>query len=319
MAAAGALSSGLVPCSCNLDLFLVFILSLLLFPSGGVGLQNQKAPEAESAHAKATTENQLAVVAAGVQASEDAPFVTSDYHFLPGDYLYFTFQIAGFLVKSEQRDEVHRIALSYEITPQDLNGVALAPAVADSILTDLSPEDKNWLPKRRVSFLIPSFAAAGEYRVHVAVKDIFGKTETTADFPFRLGGVRIERSAALTVENFEFLRGENDREPLKVAAFSPGDTVYARFNMVGYKLGPHNGYRLAYGLTVLRPNGKPFFQDPKAATLESDSFYPAQFVPGTIELTTTPDTPHGEYVIVLTVRDLIGNQSYEMRRAFSVE
>ena len=134
-----------------------------------------------------------------------------------------------------------------------------------------------------------------------------------------MGGVQVQRSAGLTVQNFEFLRSENDREPLRVAAFSPGDTVYARFDMTGYKLGPNNSYRLSYGLTVLRPNGKPFFQEPKAAELQSDSFYPAQFLPGAIELTTTRDTARGEYVIVLTVRDQIGNQSYETRRAFSVE
>lgn len=259
------------------------------------------------------------MVDAGVQASEDAPFVAADYHFLPGDYVYFTFQIAGFKIKSEERDEVHRIALSFEIAPQDSKGLALAPAETDRILTDLSPEDKNWLPKRRVSFLLPSFIAAGEYRIHVTVNDIFGKAAAAADFPFQVGGAKIEPSPALIVENFEFLRNENDRQPLKVAAFSPGDTVHARFNMVGYKLGPKNAHELSYGLTVLRPNGKPFFQEPKAAQLQSDSFYPAQFLPGTIDLTTTPDTPRGEYVIVLTVRDLIGNQSYETRQAFSVE
>jgi hypothetical protein len=264
-------------------------------------------------------QNQLAVIDAGVQASEDAPFVTADYHFVPGDYIYFTFQVAGFAVKSEQRDEVHRISLSYEITPRDGNGVALTPAATDKIEDELSPEDKNWLPKRRASFLIPSFVGAGDYSLHVTVKDIFGKAEAAADFPFRVGGVRIEPSSALIVENFQFKRSENDREPLKVAAYSPGDTVYAQFEMVGYKLGPNNGYQLSYGLTVLRPNGKPFFQDPKAAELQAESFYPAQFQPGTIGLTTTPDTPRGEYVIVLSVHDLVGNQTYEMRRAFTVE
>lgn len=259
------------------------------------------------------------MVDAGVQASEDAPFAAADYRFLPGDYVYFTFQIAGFKIKSEERDEVHRIALSYEITPQDLKGVALAPAETDRILTDLSPEDKNWLPKRRVSFLLPSFITAGDYRIHVAVNDIFGKADAEADFPFHVGGAKMEPSETLTVENFDFLRNENDRQALKVAAFRPGDTVYARFAMLGYQLGPKNSYRLSYGLTVLRPNGKPFFEQPKAAELESDSFYPAQFLPGAINLTTTPDTPRGEYVLVLTVRDLIGNQTHETRQAFSVE
>lgn len=264
-------------------------------------------------------ENQLAIVDASVQASEDAPQVSADYRFLPGDYIYFTFQIAGFTVKSEERDEVHKISLEYEIVPVDSNGVALAPAANGKVQTELSAEDKDWLPKRRVSFLVPSFVASGEYHVHVTVKDLFGKADASADFPFHIGGVQVEPSPALIIENFQFLRQEGDRQALKVAAYSPGDTVYARFDMVGYKLGPKNDYRLAYGVTVLRPNGKPFFKDPKAAELASDSFYPPPFVPGTINLTTTPDTSRGQYIIVLTVRDLVGNQTYEAKQAFSVE
>lgn len=259
------------------------------------------------------------MIDAGVQSSEDAPFVSAEYRFLPGDYIYFTFQIAGFKIKSEERDEVHRISLKYEIVPCDSKGVALTEAVSGGILTELGPEDKNWQPKRRASFLLPSFIAAGEYHVHVAVEDVFGKTETSADFPFRMGGVQVQPSSVLTIENFQFLRNEGDRQPLKVPAYSPGDTVHARFDMAGYKLGPKNEYQLSYGLAVLRPDGKPFLEDPKAAELQSDSFYPAQFVPGTIELTTSADTSRGEYVIVLTVRDLVGNQTYQAKQAFSVE
>lgn len=264
-------------------------------------------------------EKSLAVVDASVSASEDGPRIASDYAFLPGDYVYFTFRIAGFTVKSEDRDEIQKISLSYEVAPQDQSGTSLAEAVAGKIVTDLSPEDKDWLPKRRVSFLLPSFVASGEYRLHVLVKDAFGNTAAPADFPFHIGGANIQPSPALNVQNFEFLRRESDRQALAVPAYSPGDTVSARFELVGYKLAPGNAYHLTYGLIVLRPNGKPFFQQPKAADLANNSFYPAPFVPGTLNLTTSNDTPHGEYVIVLTVRDLIGDQTYETRHAFSIE
>jgi hypothetical protein len=271
------------------------------------------------ASAAFSAERSPQVVDASVSASEDGPRVASDFAFLPGDYIYFSFRIAGFTIKSEDRDEVQKISLSYQVTPRDATGVPLSEAISGNIVTDLSPEDKDWLPKRRVSFLLPSFVASGEYRLHVVVKDAFGDASTSADFSFRIGGAKIEPSPVLTVENFEFLRREGDRDALTVAAYSPGDTVSARFALVGYKLGAGNAYHLTYGLVVLRPNGKPFFQEPKAADLASDSFYPAPFLPGTLNLTTTPDTARGEYVIVLTVRDLIGDQTYETRHAFSIE
>lgn len=261
----------------------------------------------------------LAIIDAGVQQSEDAPFVPPDYRFLPGDFVYFTFQVAGFSIKSNDANEVRRIALAYEVTPEDLNGFALTQPNSGTVQVELNPEDKNWMPKRRASFLLPSFLAAGEFRIHVAVKDLFANSEASKDFLFRIGGVKVQPSNTITVQDFHFLRQENDRQPLEVPAYRPGDAIYAIFEMVGYKIGPENQYHVAYGLTVLRPDGKPFLDQPKAADFQKSSFYPAQFVPGNFSVTTSADTSRGEYIIILTVRDLIGNQTYQTKQAFSIE
>ena len=261
----------------------------------------------------------LAIIDAGVQESEDAPFVSPDYQFLPGEFVYSTFQIAGFAIKSEERGEVRRVSLAYEITPQDSKGVALAPSVSDNIEVDVNPEDKSWLPKRRSSFLVPSFVAAGEFRIHIVVKDLFGKAETSKDLPFRIGGTAVQPTSNLTVQDFRFLRQENDREALDVPAYRPGDTIYASLNIVGHKLGSQNQYRLAYNFTVLRPDGKAFLDQPQAGELTDATFYPAQFVPAAFTLTTSADSARGQYIAVLTIRDLVGNQTYQTKQAFSLE
>ena len=272
---------------------------------------------AKFCHAQST----LAIVEAGVEQSEDSPFVRPSYEFLPGDYLYFTFQIAGFTVRSENRGEIEKISLSYEVTPQDFDGVALTSPRSGSIEAELSSEDKHWQPRRRVSFLIPSFVAAGEFRVHVHVKDVFANTEISQDTPFRIGGVEIPPTNTITVLNFHFYRGEEDVEPLQIPAYSPGDTVCIRFYMIGFKTDPQNQnrYRLSYGLTVLRPDGKTFVDKPNASELEAGSFYPARYLPGVVNLKTPSDAMRGEYVIVLTVRDAIGNATAQFRKAFSIE
>jgi hypothetical protein len=264
-------------------------------------------------------ESSLAVVNAGVEQSEDAPFVPAGYQFLPGDFVYFSFEIAGFSIKSDDADEVRRISLAYEVTLQDSNGVALTPPNSGTVQVELNPEDKNWMPKRRVAFLLPSFVAAGQFRIHVAVKDLFGKSEASKDFPFRIGGVTVQPSSSITVQNFRFLRQENDRIALEVPAYRPGDTVYASFEMVGYKIGAQNHYHVAYDLTVQRPDGKPFLQQANAAEFEKSSFYPAQFVPGNFSVTTSRDTSRGAYIVLLTVRDILANQTYQLRVSFSIE
>lgn len=265
-------------------------------------------------------ESTLAILDAGPESSEDAPFVSNDYQFYPGDYLYFRFQVTGFGIQTDETTEIRKISLSYEITPQDANSVPLTPAVSGDIKDELNPEDKNWTPKRRASFLLPSFVASGPFHIHLVVKDLIGKTQTERDFPFRMGGVTIVPSSSITVENFRFFRREDDRQSLEVPAYAPGDTIYARFDMAGYQTStPDNQYHLTYGLIVFGPDGKPFIQQPQAAELSTGSFYPAQFVPGNINLTTTRTSAKGAYVIALTVRDLIANRTYETKRSFTLE
>ncbi len=261
----------------------------------------------------------LAIVDAGVQQAEDAPFVNPGFRFLPGDYLYFTFQIAGFSIRSEQRNEVRKISLSYELALEDAKGVPLTPPASGDIQAELNPEDKHWTPKRRVSFLIPSFIAAGDFHVHVTVKDLLGKSETSEDIPFHIGGMEVQSANAITLQDFRFLRGENDGQPLEVAAYSPGDTVYVKFEIVGFKTGPRNEYNLSYGIQVLGPDGKPFVDQPKAAELADSSFYPAQYLPGDLTVTTSATSSRGGYVLIVTVRDLIAKTSYQAKKVFSLE
>lgn len=264
-------------------------------------------------------ETALAILDAGVERSEDAPFASPEYRFYPGDYLYCRFQIAGFAIQLSEPGEVRKISLAYEITPQDAHGAALTTPVADSIETELNAEDKNWTPKRRASFLLPSFIAAGEFRLHIVVKDLIAKTQTERDLPFRVGGVLIVPSSTITVENFQFFRKEEDKEPLELPAYSPGDTVFARFDMAGFQLAPENKYHLAYGLTVLAPDGKTFVESPAAAELGEGSFYPAPFVPGNIGVITKRDSARGQYLIVLNVKDLVSGRSCQVKRAFHIE
>lgn len=270
----------------------------------------------------AQAQQKLAVVNAGVQAEEDAPFVSLNYHFLPGDHLYFTFEITGFTIAQKEdayAQVTRKISLSYEVTPEDAAGRPLAPGVSGKIAEMLHPQDKHWVPKRRASFLLPSFVAAGKYRIHVSVKDALGKTTTASDVPFMIGGTQIKPSPAIAVQNFQFLRTANSTNALQIPAYSPGDHIFARFDISGYKLGPKNTYDVAYGLTVFGPDGKPFIKQPKAAELKSGSFYPAQFVPASLNLTTSQKSALGAYVIVLSVRDLIGGQSSEQKEAFTLE
>ena len=261
----------------------------------------------------------LSVIEGGVQRSEDAPYVPKDFQFLPGEFVYFTFHIAGFATKVNEATQVKTLQLEYEVTPQDSNHVPLAEPLKDKIAADLSSEDKNWTPKRRASFLLPSYVAAGEFHIHVVVRDLIAKTESARDYPFEIGGVHVNAATSIQAADFEFLRNQEDATGLEVPAYAPGDTVWGRFQMIGFKNEAGNKYKLSYGIRVVRPDGKPFLDEPKAAQISAESFYPAQFVPGELQITTPKNAARGSYLLTLTVRDLVANQSVDLQRRFSIE
>lgn len=264
-------------------------------------------------------EKTFAIVDGGVERSEDAPNVPADFRFLPGDYVYFTFYIAGFATKTNEETNVRTMSLEYEVTPEDANNVPLAESATGKIQDRLGTEDKNWIPKRRASFLLPSYVGAGIFKVHVEAKDSIGQTQASRDFPFLIGGVNVGNPASIQAEDFAFLRSEMEERPLDLPAYSPGDTVWARFDMVGFKHGQGNEYKLSYGISISRPDGKHFLEEKDAARIASESFYPAQFIPGELQIATPKNAEHGSYLLTLTVRDLIANQSFDLKRSFTIE
>lgn len=261
----------------------------------------------------------LSVVNAGVSDSEDAPFVSRDYQFLPGDFVYLTFAISGFSVQTNEEQDTRLIDLAYNAVLDDGKNRALAEPAMGVIKTYLNREDKNWIPKRRASFLVPSYVSRGDYKVHIQVKDLLSGREAEGDVPLRIGGKAVALSDSITVEHFEFFRDENGGRPLELAAYQPGDSVYARFTMAGFSIGDHNQYHVAYGVKVLGPDGKLFVEDDSAAELKDSSFYPAQFLPGDIRIETKPSNLRGAYIVVLTVRDFLSNRSSEAKQVFTLE
>lgn len=267
----------------------------------------------------ALQDRSLSVVNAGVSDAEDSPFVSRGYRFLPGDFVYLTFQISGFAFKANEEQDTRAISLAYNVALKDSRGRALAIPVMGEVKTVLNPQDKNWLPKRRASFLIPPHVPAGEYRVHIQVKDLLSGKEAEADAPVEIGGEAVTPTNEIAVQRFGFFREEDGRKPLDVPAFQPGDTVYARFTIAGFTTGNGNAYDVAYGVKVVGPDGKTFIEDPSVARLRDASFYPAQFLPGDIKITTKASSMRGVYTLILTVHDLLSGATSDSRQTFTLE
>jgi hypothetical protein len=175
------------------------------------------------------------------------------------------------------------------------------------------------MPKLRDTIVVPPLADTGEYVVLVKLSDELASANIEKTAVFHIKGRDVAPSDTLVVRNFHFLRNEDDVKPLPVAAYRPGDSVWARFDMTGYKLGDKNQVDVEYGLTVLREDGSVAYTEPQAANQKIQTYYPQRYQPGELNLNLAKDQPLGKYTIVLAVRDNLGQQTYETRETFSVE
>lgn len=256
----------------------------------------------------------IAIAGAALHQFEDGPPLAPGHQFVPGETVFFGFQVGGY-----QADEEHKIHIEYTLEAQDAAGTPLVAPIKGAIETTLSDEDKDWLPKERQSVLLPSFIEPGVYHLTLHIKDVLNGSQATGTYEFPVRGRNVAPSDTLVVRNMRFLRQETDQTPLDVVAYRPGDSVWARFEITGYKFAEGNRIDVGYGVSVLRPSGQVLYSEPNAARETYQSFYPRRYVPGVISLHLTPDISPGDYTIVLKVHDAIGNQDYETKNRFRIE
>ncbi len=266
----------------------------------------------------APAEKHLLIVRPMLSQMEDGAPVSTGFEFLPGETIHFSCQIDGYKKVEEQFDS-EKFLLSYQVEARDPRGVLLQAPQEGKEGGTITSEDKNWMPKIRESIVIPPLAESGEYQVLIKVSDELAHSSVEARTAFTVKGQAVESSDTLVVRNFRFLRSEEDAKPLQVAAYRPGDPVWARFEMTGYKLGERNQFDIEYGLDVLRGDGSLAYSQPQAAAGKEQSFYPQRYQPGALSLNLAKDQKPGEYTLVLKVRDNLGKQSYETREKFTVE
>jgi hypothetical protein len=82
------------------------------------------------------------------------------------------------------------------------------------------------------------------------------KTTASTDVPFEVRGREVAPSDTLAVRDFRFDREEDEREPLEKPAYRPGDSVWARFDLIGYQFGEGNRVDVAYGVAVMDADGE---------------------------------------------------------------
>ena len=256
----------------------------------------------------------LQIVKPVISQMEDGAPDPASFDHVPGETLYFTCRVAGYSKTAEEK-----IHLAYSVQAFDPKGVALTELYKNELSDEVSPQDKEWQPKIQTEIPIPPLVGSGEYKIVVKVEDLVAKSQAELPVPFRIRGRSVEPSNTLVVRNFHFFRREEDTEPLEKVAYRPGDGVWARFDITGFKYGPNNKIDVNYVTSVIAPSGKVLWTQSEPATEQTESFYPKLFVTASFGITLQSNMRPGEYTIAVQVKDAIGNQTCEAKGTFSVE
>lgn len=257
---------------------------------------------------------QLSVINAVIEQTEGGSPLPAGFEHVPGETFFYSFQVQGYRANPQDR-----IQLRYKIEVLDPAGIAVVRPFERTLEAELAPQDKEWRPKVRQEIALPALAPSGTFKIAVQVTDEVAKTTATHATAFIVKGRSVPPSDTLVLRNFGFFRSEEATQPLAKPAYRPGDAVWARFDITGYKFGPGNGIDVAYGIAVLNAEGRQLWAQPEAAVERSESFYPKPYVPGSMGLNLQPNIRPGEYAIVVTVTDAIGGQKFEEKYTFTVE
>lgn len=236
------------------------------------------------------------------------------FEHVAGETLWIQCRVSGF-AKTEKQ-EMH---VKYSVQAFDPAGIPLDEIYTNEVKAEVSPQDKDWLPKISTSIAVPPLAGPGAYKVVIKAEDVVGMTTAELPVAFKVRARTVEPSDTLIVRNFRFYRDEDGNQPAANGIFKPGDGVFARFDIIGYKFGAKNKVDVAYITTVIAPGGKVLWTQPEPAVEQSESYYPQRYVPAAMGINLQKNIRPGEYAIGVQVKDATGNQTYESKFTFTIE
>ena len=260
----------------------------------------------------------LTIANAALSTSDGGESIAASHHFLTGETVYFTFQASGCTKKTDD-DERDHIQLEYSVTANDKAGVLLDKPLSGKISEELTPQDKNWLPKVHGSFVLPDTLFTGEYQLQIEIHDLIANTSAKSQLKFLATGSRKQKSAHLTVDELHFFRDEEGRQPVSKPAYHPGDAIHVRFQIVGFTLKELNSYHVSYGIKVLRADRTLVFEQPQAASEKDRTFYPRGYLTGTFNFSLDKKNALGTYHMVVELRDDFSGQKQITEFPFILE
>jgi hypothetical protein len=256
----------------------------------------------------------LGVVQAVIAQMDGGEALPADFQHAPGETLFFTCRVAGFTKSA--KEQIH---LKYSVQAFDPKGVALSEIYQNEMEEEVGPQDKEWLPKIETQVDLPPILRGGAYKIQVKVEDVLAKASAELAVPFQVHAKDVAASAVLTVRNFQWYHTDEEDKPMARPVYRPGDSMWMRFDMVGYKYGAGNKIDVSYAASLVLASGKVIWTQPEPAVEQSESFYPKPYIDGEFGISLQKNFQPGTYTMSVAVKDAVGKQTFEGKFNFTVQ
>ena len=257
----------------------------------------------------------LQLVQTAVSDIDGGPPNPASFEYRPGQVVYFTCRVSGYTQDKEQ--QVH---LAYSVQAFDARGVPVAEISKNNLNAEATPQDKEWLPKIEAAISLPSLLFSGDYKIVAKVDDLVAKTSAELTVPFKVRSHDdVQPSESLAVSAYRIQRNEDDTRAAEHAAYRPGDHLWAKFAIVGFRSGAGNKVDVSYVTSVLGADGKTLWTQPEPAVVQEDSFYPKPYVQAEMGIEIQAKIKPGQYQLMVQAKDAIGKQTCEVKHPFTIE
>src|SRR5215471_2949529 len=141
----------------------------------------------------------LEIVKPAISQMEGGAPDPASFDHVPGEILFFSCRIANYTKSPEEK-----IHVAYSVQAFDPKGVPLTEIYKNEFTDEVSPQDKEWMPKIATEVAIPPLVGSGAYKIVVKAEDLIAKTNTEAAVPFQVRGREVAASDTLVTRNFRF-------------------------------------------------------------------------------------------------------------------
>jgi uncharacterized RDD family membrane protein YckC len=236
------------------------------------------------------------------------PRATTEYK--PEDEVRIFYEVPGY---ERDKDSYIAVVTQHQVTAPDGKPFFETKTieVKQRVGEDAGPVKCNF------HLSLPPWAPPGQYAINIQAEDQIAHKTQAATASFTVNAPPLETSATLVAKSIE-LANSRDGAALAPPVFTPGQSIWLRFRVLGLKANDQGQIHLTEDWGIIGADGKPLFEQNDTELVNEQYVYPPPYVPVTDHVNTPSSVEPGEYKFHVVLHDKIGGADFTIDVPFTI-